>query len=189
MRWLGREFEEMIPAVAFFLVGFALILLMVKLFVEQYSIELRVASNAIIGALFAAKVSLLLDKRDWARSHGYPRAVVVAGKVAVYTLGVVILGIAEHLIENYHKSGSLGGAFELFDRHFNGERFSAIVLCVALLFTVFFVMQEVNRKMGAGQMYALFFGSPAGSSPQRISATSPGGPMVSETAGRRGTDR
>lgn len=150
----------MIPAAVFFLIGFALILLMVKLFVEQYSIELRVLSNAVLGALFAAKVALILDQRDWARSHGYPRAVVVAGKVALYTIGVIILGIAEHLIQNYRASGSFGGAFALFDQHFNGGRFFAIVLCVAMLFTIFFVMQEVNRKMGAGQMYALFFSRP-----------------------------
>jgi hypothetical protein len=33
-RWLGHELEAMAPAALFFLVGFALILLMVKLFVE-----------------------------------------------------------------------------------------------------------------------------------------------------------
>lgn len=159
-RWLGRELEEMVPAALFFLIGFALILLMVKLFVEQYSIELRVVSNAFVGALFAAKVSLILDHQDWARSHRYTRAAVVAGKVVLYTTSVIILGIAEHLIENHRKSGSFGGALALFEQRFNGGRFFAIVLCVAILFTVFFVMQEVNRKMGAGQMYALFFDRP-----------------------------
>ncbi len=150
----------MAPAALFFLIGFALILLMVKLFVAEYAIELRVLSNAILGALFAAKVSLILDQRDWARSHGYPRAVVVAGKVVLYTVSVIILGITEHLIEGYRESGSLGGALALFDQRFDAGRFFAVVLCVAMLFAVFFVMQEVNRRMGAGQMYALFFERP-----------------------------
>lgn len=162
VRWLGLELEEMVPAAVFFLIGFALILLIVKLFVEEYSIELRVLSNAVLGALFAAKVSLILDHQDWARSHRYPRAMVVAGKVILYTVTVILLGIIEHLIENYRKSGSLTGALALFEQHFNGGRFFAIVLCVGILFAVFFVMQEVNRKMGAGQMWELFFDRPHG---------------------------
>ncbi len=160
VRWLGHELEAMAPPALFFLVGFALILLTVKLFVEQYSIELTVLSNALLGALFAAKVSLILDQRDWARSHGYSRAVVVAGKVVLYTVTVIILGLAEHLIEGYRKSGSFAGALALFDRHFEASRFFAIVLCIAMQFAVFFVMQEVKRKMGPGQMYALFFDRP-----------------------------
>ncbi len=159
-RWLVHEGEAMAPAAIFFLVGFALILLMIKLFVEQYSIELTVLSNAVLGALFAAKVSLILDHRDWARAHGYPRAVVVAGKVVLYTLAVIILGIAEHLIEGYRRSGSLARALALFDQHFKASRFFAIVLCIAILFAVFFVIQEMNRKLGPGQMYALFFERP-----------------------------
>jgi len=159
-RWVAHELEAMAPAALFFLVGFALILLMVKLFVAEYSIELRVISNAILGALFAAKVSLILDQRDWARSHGYPRAVVVGGKVVLYTASVIILGITEHLIEGYRESGSLGGGLALFHQRFDAARFFAVVLCVAMLFAVFFVMQEVNRRMGAGQMSALFFERP-----------------------------
>jgi hypothetical protein len=159
-RWLGRELEAMAPAALFFLIGFALILLIVKLFVAEYSIELRVLSNALLGALFAAKVSLILDQRDWSRAHGYPRAVVVAGKVVLYTLCVILLGITEHLIKGYRESGSLDGALALFDQRFDAGRFFAVVLCVAMLFAVFFVMQEVNRKMGPGRMYALFFERP-----------------------------
>jgi hypothetical protein len=159
-RWLGHELAAMAPAALFFLVGFALILLILKLFVAEYSIELRVISNAVVGALFAAKVSLLLDQRDWARAHRYPRAVVVAGKIVLYTVTVIVLGIIEHLIEDYRASGSLSGALVMFQQHFNRARFFAVVLCVAMLFAVFFVMQEVNRKMGPGQMYALFFARP-----------------------------
>lgn len=159
-RWLGHELDEMAPAAIFFLVGFAVILLIIKLFVEQYSIELRVLSNAILGALFAAKVSLVLDQRDWRRSHRYPRALVVAGKVVLYTVVVIILGLAEHLIEGFRHSGSLGGALALFDQRFNAGRFFAVVLCVAMLFAVFFVLQEIKRRIGADQMYTMFFERP-----------------------------
>jgi formate hydrogenlyase subunit 3/multisubunit Na+/H+ antiporter MnhD subunit len=86
--------------------------------------------------------------------------VVVGGKVVLYTVTVIILGLAEHLIEGYRRSGSLGGALALFDRDFKASRFFAIVLCIAMLFAVFFVMQEVNRKMGPGRMYTLFFERP-----------------------------
>ncbi len=159
-RWLAHEGEAIAPSAIFFLAGFGLILLMVKLFVAQYSIELRVISNAIVGALIAAKVSLILDRLDWARSHGYPRAVVVAGKVTGYTICVVVLGLAEHMIDGWRESGSFHGGLLLFDQRFHASRFFAIVMCVAILFTIFFVMQEVNRRLGAGQMYELFFERP-----------------------------
>jgi hypothetical protein len=159
-RRIGEDAEAMVPAALFFLVGFGLILLIIKLFIASYAIQLRVVSNAIIGALIAAKVSLILDRMDWARSHGYARGAVVAGKVMLYSGCAVVIGIAEHLIEGWRKSGSFGGSIQLFEHHFNPSHFFAIVLCVAMLFTVFFVMQEVSRRLGAGQMYALFFQRP-----------------------------
>ncbi len=163
-RAVGRRTAEdavaIAPAALFFLCGFGLILLIIKLFIASYAIQLRVLSNTIIGALIAAKVSLILDRMDWARAHGYARGAVVAGKVMLYTSCAVVIGLAEHLIEGWRKSGSFDGSLLLFQRHFNPSHFFAIVLCVAMLFAVFFVMQEVNRRLGAGQMYALFFERP-----------------------------
>jgi len=60
-RFLRREFVAAWPVFLFFLTGFLLLLLLVKLALAQFSIEMRPLSNAFVGALIAAKAALVLD--------------------------------------------------------------------------------------------------------------------------------
>lgn len=96
--WLIHECKLIAPAALFFLAGFAIILLLIKLTLAQYSIKLHVVSNSLLGALIAAKVSLLLDKIEYAEARGYRRIVAVAGKTLLYSLGVIVFGSLERLI-------------------------------------------------------------------------------------------
>jgi hypothetical protein len=60
-RWLRKEFVAIWRVFLFFLVGFLLLISLLKLALTQFSIEITVFSNAVIGALLAAKAALLLD--------------------------------------------------------------------------------------------------------------------------------
>ena len=66
-RWLRKEFVAILPVFLFFLVGFVLLILLIKLALAQFSVEITVLSHAVIGALLAAKAALILDETPLAR--------------------------------------------------------------------------------------------------------------------------
>jgi hypothetical protein len=105
-RWLIREFLEILPAVLFFFVALIVILVLLKLFVSQYSIEFYAFSKAAVGALILSKVVLVMD---WAESgrrvSTQPRAVVIACKTFIYAVAVIILGIGERNIRSAREAG------------------------------------------------------------------------------------
>jgi hypothetical protein len=158
--WLGRESREMAPAVVFFLAGFGFILILIKLFVAQYAIEFPVISRAVLGALIAAKATLVLDKIGWGRTRGYPGAVIVAARTTLYSAVAILLGIAERLVDGLRATGSMEGAFVRFHERFNASRFFAIVLCVSALFAVYFMLREINQRLGKRALYSIFFEAP-----------------------------
>src|SRR5215469_254796 len=101
-------FREMAPKILFFFSSFALIFVLFKLFVAQYSIEFSAFTKAAVAALILGKVIPLLD---WAQStyrfETHRRIVVIAGKTFVYALVVIVLGTGERILEASRKGGSL----------------------------------------------------------------------------------
>jgi hypothetical protein len=57
-KWVRREFVAARPVFVFFLVGFLLLLSIIKLVLATFSIEVTAFSKAVVGALFAAKAVL-----------------------------------------------------------------------------------------------------------------------------------
>ena len=58
--WLHREFVAAWPVFIFFLISFLLLFSIIKLVLEDFSIEVTAFSKAVVGALFAAKAVLIL---------------------------------------------------------------------------------------------------------------------------------
>ena len=93
LRWLRAEFRASRPAFFFFLIGFLLVLLIVKLALADYSIEVSTISRALIGALVAAKVVLIFDRTSISRKLAdCPHIYRVVLRTLVYGAGVVLLG-------------------------------------------------------------------------------------------------
>lgn len=167
-RWTAGEFREVLPAVFFFFIALMIVLVILKLFILQYSIEFYAFSKAAIGALILGKVVLLMD---WAesrrRASAYPRAVVVACKTLIYASAVVTLGIGERIFHRYRETGGLRDAVGLVIANTNLDRFLGCVLLISLLVSAYLTMEEISRAMGNGALFRLFFKPPA-----RLEATS-----------------
>jgi TM2 domain-containing membrane protein YozV len=61
-RFLRKEFVAAWPVFLFFLTGFLLLLVLIKLALAQFSVEMTALSKAFVGALIAAKAALVLDE-------------------------------------------------------------------------------------------------------------------------------
>jgi hypothetical protein len=159
--WLGHEFWEAVPIACFFFVGFVIVLMMVKLSLAQYSIQIPALSRALIGALIAAKVVLILDNTRIARSfRKYPRIVPVMFKTAIYALCVVVLRYLELTMDLRRHPDERAVLPDLV--HGGLARLLAVTLGVTMVFTVYFVLAEIAEHVGSGILWDLFFGGGAG---------------------------
>jgi hypothetical protein len=157
-KWLRHEAAEARAIFLFFLIGFLLQLLIIKLVLAEFSIPLFAISKALLGAVLAAKAVLILDTTPLARKlEHYPRAIAVAVKTLLYGTGTLMLGYLERLIEALFRTGSLDGAIRSVTEQTNLDRFFAWILGISLVFAIYFVWSEIGERMGEGALWALFF--------------------------------
>ena len=161
-RVTADELIKMVPSAIFFFSALMIILLVLKLFVEQYSIEFYAFSKAAIGALILAKVILLMDWGESKRhASRYPRAVVVAVKTVIYGVAVIAVWMAERIFDAYRQTGNLGDGVAMMMANANLDRFLGCVLLICLIVSAYLTLQEINRAMGDGALIRLFFTAPA----------------------------
>ena len=171
-RFLHREFIAAWPVFLFFLTGFLILMTLVKLSLAQFSVEMTALSNAVVGALIAAKAALVLDETPLARSlDHYRRIVAVAVKTLFYGVASLLMGYLERFLEALHKVHSLDGATRYVIDHASHYRLLAWALGISLVFGLYFAFLEISERMGQGALWALFFESPKGAngSDQRTS--------------------
>ncbi len=160
-KWLHREFVAGWPVFLFFLTAFLLQLLIIKLAVAQFAIPLAAFSQAVVGALLAAKAVLILDETPLARKLERRRRIVaVAVKTLLYGVSALLLGYIERILEALHRVGTFDGAFRDVIDQANLYRFFAWILGINLIFAIYFVWSEINEHMGKGALWSLFFQRP-----------------------------
>jgi len=161
-RFVRKEIVEAWPVFLFFLIGFCLIILLIKLALAQFSIEVTVLSNAIVGALLAAKTALVLDETPLARKlERYRRIVAVSVKTIFYGALGLLLGYLERFLEALHKLHNVDAAIDYVVSHANHYRLFAWALGVSIVFALYFSCFEISRRLGKGELRKLFFDSPA----------------------------
>jgi hypothetical protein len=160
-RWLRKEFVAAWPLFLFFLVGFLILITLVKLALAQFSIEMTVLSKAVVGALFAAKAALVLDETPLARSlEHYRRIVAVAVKTLLYGVAFGLLAYVERFLEAFHKVHNFDGAIRYVIDHASHYRILGWALGVSVVFGLYFAFFEISEYIGQGALWKLFFESP-----------------------------
>jgi hypothetical protein len=160
-RWLRREFRAIWPVFLFFLIGFLLLILLIKMALAEFSIEIALLSNALIGALLAAKAALILDETPLAYTlKRYRGIVAVAAKVLFYGATCLLLLYVERVLEALHKFHHLNAAVAYAFRY--GIR--AVLLWafgISIVFALYFVFAEISEYVGDGKLRRLFLESRA----------------------------
>jgi len=157
--WIKHEIREVGAATLYFLIGLILILVLFKLLLDQYEIQLVALSKAVIGALICAKVVVLLKNRKimqvFSNRPGY---VTVLYKTIVYDVGLVVILLIEKTIERYGEAGGVGAAlrqvFETRDMH----HVLAVALMASMMFLFYNAVGELSRRLGEDEVRAAFFG-------------------------------
>jgi hypothetical protein len=160
-RWLRKEFVAILPVFLFFLVGFLLLITLIKLALAQFSVEITVLSNAVIGALLAAKAALVLDETPLARSLEHNRRIVAVGvKVLFYGVASLLLLSVERVLEALPKVHNFESALRYAFEHATRYRALSWALGISIVFALYFAFLEIKERMGEGELWRLFFASP-----------------------------
>jgi hypothetical protein len=161
-RFVRRELIAIFPVFVFFLIGFLLLISLIKIALEQFSIEAPILSNAVLGAAIAAKAALVLDETPLARALEHYRGIVaITVKTVFYGLVSMAMGYLERFLEAYHKVHGSSAAIQYVIDHASHYRLLAWSLGISIVFSLYFSFAEVSRRMGPGALWKVFFEVPA----------------------------
>lgn len=164
MEKLKKELKKVGSLSLFFFIGFGYILVIMKLFLQEYNIDAYVLSKAVISALVCAKAVAIMDMTPLLNRHGEsPRYVRVLYKTFVYAFAVFIIAVIEDLFHAYHQTKVIGEAIKLFleTRHFS--HFLAVTMSISIVFLIHNIFKEIDNylgKVGKGGLSQLFFDQP-----------------------------
>ncbi len=160
-KWLRREFVAAWPIFVFFLAGFLLLLLIIKLALAKFSVEMTALPKAIVGALFAAKAVLILDDTPLTRKLEHRRRIVaVAVKTLLYGAITLLLAYVEKVLEALHHVHKFEAATLFVIDQTGMYKLLAWALGISVLYAIYFAMFEISQRIGSGELWKLFFESP-----------------------------
>ena len=156
-----KEARVVFLTTLYFATWFALLVLLKKLILEQYQIEVTGLSLALVGALIVAKVVLVLEHvslGEWIRRH--PAAVDVAVRTLLYAIGVLIVLLLEKAFESRHEAGGFGPALLRVFEHRDMPHVWANTIVVACALLVFNVLAVLRRQLKEESLFRSFLARP-----------------------------
>jgi hypothetical protein len=151
---LIQEVKQVGLVTLYFLVCFALVLTLKKLFLAQYSVEFYGVSAAVVAALVVGKVVVLLDHTRIGDRFDRGHALWLGAlyKTVVYTGITFLVVVAEKAFHAYRESGSLGESLNHVWQHRDRTVMLATVLCVGLAFAGYNLYSSIDRRLGEGTL-------------------------------------
>lgn len=152
-----KEIESVALTTLYFVVWLGMLVIIKRLVLDEYQIESRGLSMALVGALVIAKVVLLLEHvplGQWVRSRAALLDVVL--RALLYTLGVAVVLLLEKAFEARHENGGFGASLARVFQHRDIYHVWANTLCVASALFVFNALAVVRHHLGGGKLIPLF---------------------------------
>ncbi|MBJ7900087.1 MAG: hypothetical protein GC158_09240 [Cyanobacteria bacterium RI_101] len=164
MHKLKREIKKIGSLSLFFFIGYGYILLVMKLFLKEFEVDVMIVGKAIIYALISAKAVAIMDMTPWLNRFAQSaRYLQVLYKTAIYTFAVSVLSFLENLFHAYRETKALIPAMTLFVETRSFSRFLGVLLSVSIIFLIHNIFQELDQYLGKGNLSKFFFHSPKSS--------------------------
>lgn len=158
LKHLFHELTQIWRLTAFFLVCYLILLVVLKLLLERFDIQVLVLSKAFLGAAITGKVVVLLRHQPISRLHPrWPGILRILYRTGFFTVVVTFAALLERyldrLIHHKHPLRALEFTFSQ-----DGLPFLAgIVLMISLIFFVFSLLEEISEQLGPGRLQRLLF--------------------------------
>ena len=155
---IRHEVREIALVTLYFLGCFLFFLLLKKLFLEEYHLEITIFHTALIGALVVAKVVVLLEKTSFGNQFRSASLFAhVLWRSLCYTAIVFVVTLAERLFHLYRENGELFRALSELWAGRDVNHFIAFNLCAVFSFLIYNCFSEIDHHLGDGGLRKLFF--------------------------------
>src|SRR5271157_3459975 len=153
-----KEFREMVPPTVFFAVGFNLVALTTNLILADYLLSFGSFMVATVAALVVGKSVLVATALPFFRRFDTaPMVQPILFKTIVYWAVVFLVRFLEKLVEYLFAGGTLRAIPEYVATHFTWHRFAAIQIWIFVLFLIYTSLEELNTRLGDGELMKIFF--------------------------------
>jgi hypothetical protein len=153
-----KELREVVPPTVFFAVGFNLVVLTTDLILADYLRTFASFMVATVTALVVGKSVLIANAMPFLRRFdSAPIIQPILFKSIVYWAVVFLVRFLEKLVEYLFAGGSLKAIPEYVATHFTWHRFSAIQIWIFVLFLIYTSVEELNARLGDGELIKIFF--------------------------------
>jgi hypothetical protein len=154
-----EEGRKLLVGAVFFSIGFCVILIHNRLYVEGSQVETASFARALIGGVIVAKVLLTVDVLPFVDIFPHkPMIHNIAWKTSLYLAASLVFLYAEPFLLHLIKGAGLHGSHSQAWHELMLPRTWALVVSLAVLFLGFVVMQELSRVIGRDQLKYMFFG-------------------------------
>ena len=153
-----KELREVVPPTVFFAVGFNLVVLTTDLILADYLRTFASFMVATVTALVVGKSVLIANAMPFLRRFDTaPMIQPILFKTIVYWAVVFLVRFLEKLVEYLFAGGSLSRIPEYVATHFTWHRFAAIQIWIFVLFLIYTSVEELNARLGNGELIKTFF--------------------------------
>ena len=156
--FIADEFLHALPAIAFFAIGFNLIVFSINLVLSEYLLKFGSFMVATTTALLVGKAVLVADTMPFLnRFRSAPLIQPILFKTCVYTVFVFLARLIEAYIHYMIDTGRMIGFFRFIYEQFAWHRFVFVQVWIFVLFLIFTTGAELNQLFGYGMLTKLFF--------------------------------
>jgi hypothetical protein len=153
-----KELRELLPPTVFFAVSFNLIVLTTDLILADYRASFASFMVATMAALVVGKSVLVANIMPFSRRFDTaPIIQPVLFKTVVYWAVVFLVRFLEKLVEYLVAGGTISAIPEYVTTHFTWHRFAAIQIWIFVLFLIYTSVEELNARLGDGELMKIFF--------------------------------
>ena len=153
-----KELREVWPPMVFFAVSFNLIVMTTDLILADYRASFANFMVATMAALIVGKAVLVAKATPFLRRFDTaPMIQSVLFKTIVYWAVVFLMRFLEKLVEYLFAGGTLSRIPEYVAAHFTWHRFAAIQIWIFVLFLIYTSVEELNARLGNGELMKIFF--------------------------------
>ena len=152
------EIKQVGLVALYFFTCFGILLTLKKLYLAQVQIEFYAFPAALFGALFMAKVVVLLDKtrlRNVYNNDALYKSIMF--KSMVYTLVAAFVVFLEHVVHAYMEEYSLQLAVIQVFKHRDINQFLIIIICSFISLSGYNAMIGISNHLEKGELINLFF--------------------------------
>ncbi|CAD5935320.1 hypothetical protein [Planktothrix agardhii] len=155
---LIREFINLGIINLYLASSFSILVTLNSLALVKYGINGFNYGIEIMGALVLGKVILLSEKMPIVeRYQDKPLIISVGYKSVLFTIIALFFNSIEHLIVGLFQNESLERILIEFKNQVSQIDLFYQILCLLIVFIPFFMMRELNKILGKGTLFNLFF--------------------------------